>query len=111
MLAASISPVRAERRMVRAMLPEGEFVEIFVDAPLAEAERRDPKGLYAKARDGRIPNFTGIGSPYEPPEQPDIRIDTTRMSAEDAADLIVRTILGAARCRPGACCRSSCRSS
>ena len=96
-LAAFISPFRAERRMVRAMLPEGEFVEIFVDAPLEEAERRDPKGLYAKARDGRIPNFTGIGSPYEAPEQPDIRIDTTSMSAEDAAELIVRAILGEAR--------------
>jgi len=89
-LAAFISPFRAERRMVREMLSEGEFVEIFVDVPLAEAERRDPKGLYAKARDGRIPNFTGIGSPYEPPEAPEIRIDTTAMSAEAAADEIVR---------------------
>ncbi len=89
-LAAFISPFRAERRMVRAMLPEGEFVEIFVDAPLAEAERRDPKGLYAKARAGDIPNFTGIGSPYEEPERPEIRIDTTELSAEEAADEIVR---------------------
>ncbi|HEY1606967.1 MAG TPA: adenylyl-sulfate kinase [Allosphingosinicella sp.] len=96
-LAAFISPFRAERRMVREMLPEGEFVEIFVDAPLEVAEGRDPKGLYRKAREGRIPNFTGIGSPYEPPEQPEIRIDTTRMSAEDAADLIVRAILGERR--------------
>jgi bifunctional enzyme CysN/CysC len=93
-LAAFISPFRAERRMVRAMLPEGEFVEIFVDVPLAEAERRDPKGLYAKARDGRIPNFTGIGSPYEPPEHPEIRIDTTRMSPEQAAEEIVAHLLG-----------------
>jgi bifunctional enzyme CysN/CysC len=89
-LAAFISPFRAERRTVREMLPEGEFIEIFVDVSLAEAERRDPKGLYVKARDGRIPNFTGIGSPYEPPEAPDIRIDTGRMSAEEAADEIVR---------------------
>ncbi|MDB5693279.1 MAG: cysC [Alphaproteobacteria bacterium] len=96
-LAAFISPFRAERRMVRAMLPEGEFMEIFVDVPLAEAERRDPKGLYAKARDGRIPNFTGIGSPYEPPEQPEIRIDTTEMSPEEAAELIVRTVIGQQR--------------
>jgi bifunctional enzyme CysN/CysC len=89
-LAAFISPFRAERRMVRDMLPEGEFVEIFIDVPLEEAERRDPKGLYAKARDGLIPNFTGIGSPYEPPEQAEIRIDTTRMTAEEAADEILR---------------------
>jgi bifunctional enzyme CysN/CysC len=92
-LAAFISPFRAERRMVREMVREGEFVEIFVDVPLAEAERRDPKGLYAKARDGRIPNFTGIGSPYEPPEQAEIRIDTTVLSAEDAADTIVRHLM------------------
>jgi bifunctional enzyme CysN/CysC len=92
-LAAFISPFRAERRMVRDLLPEGEFVEIFVEVPLEEAERRDPKGLYAKARDGRIPNFTGIGSAYEPPEAPDIRIDTTRLSAEQAADEIVRYLL------------------
>ncbi|HEX5181815.1 MAG TPA: adenylyl-sulfate kinase [Allosphingosinicella sp.] len=93
-LAAFISPFRAERRMVREMLPEGEFVEIFVDAPLDVAEGRDPKGLYRKAREGRIPNFTGIGSPYEAPETPEIRIDTTRMSAEEAADLIVRMVVG-----------------
>jgi bifunctional enzyme CysN/CysC len=89
-LAAFISPFRAERRMVREMLGEGEFVEIFVDVPLAEAERRDPKGLYAKARDGRIPNFTGIGSPYEYPVAPEIRVDTTAMTAEQAADEIIR---------------------
>ena len=89
-LAAFISPFRAERRMVREMLREGEFVEIFVDAPLAEAESRDPKGLYAKARAGEIPNFTGIGSPYEAPERPEIRIDTTKLGADEAADEIVR---------------------
>ncbi|HYD38637.1 MAG TPA: adenylyl-sulfate kinase, partial [Allosphingosinicella sp.] len=96
-LAAFISPYRAERRMVREMLGEGEFVEIFVDAPLAVAEARDPKGLYAKARDGRIPNFTGIGSPYETPEAPELRIDTTAMSAERAADEIVRYVLAPPR--------------
>ena len=89
-IAAFISPFRAERRMVREMLPEGEFFEVFVNVPLAEAERRDPKGLYAKARAGRLPNFTGIGSPYEPPEQAELVIDTMRMSAEAAADAIVR---------------------
>jgi bifunctional enzyme CysN/CysC len=93
-LAAFISPFRAERRMVREMLGEGAFVEIFIDAPLAEAERRDPKGLYAKARAGEIPNFTGIGSPYEAPEQPEIRIDTTRLSPDEAADEIVRYLVG-----------------
>jgi bifunctional enzyme CysN/CysC len=89
-LAAFISPFRAERRTVREMLPAGEFVEIFIDAPLAVAEGRDPKGLYAKARGGLIPNFTGIGSPYEPPEAPEIRIDTTQATPEEAADAIVR---------------------
>ena len=67
-LTAFISPFRAERDMVRRMLPEGEFIEIFVDTPLAEAEKRDAKGLYAKARAGELKNFTGIDSPYEPPE-------------------------------------------
>ncbi|HZV57355.1 MAG TPA: sulfate adenylyltransferase subunit CysN [Sphingobium sp.] len=93
-ITAFISPFRAEREMVRAMLPEGEFIEIFVDTPLAEAEKRDVKGLYRKAREGALKNFTGIDSPYEAPEQPEIRIDTTRMSAEDAADLIVERVAG-----------------
>jgi bifunctional enzyme CysN/CysC len=93
-LTAFISPFRAEREMVRKMLPEGEFVEIFVDTPLAEAEKRDAKGLYAKARAGELKNFTGIDSPYEPPARPEIRIDTTEMSAEEAADLIVEQLLG-----------------
>ena len=92
-LTAFISPFRAEREMVRAMLPEGEFIEIFVDTPLAEAEKRDVKGLYAKARSGDLKNFTGIDSPYETPEAPEIRIDTTRMSAEQAADLIVAELM------------------
>ncbi|MFN3387321.1 MAG: adenylyl-sulfate kinase [Allosphingosinicella sp.] len=94
-LAAFISPFRAERRMVREMVGE-RFVEIFVDVSLAEAERRDAKGLYAKARAGKIPNFTGIGSAYEPPEAPEIRIDTGAVSAADAADMIVRHLLSLA---------------
>ena len=94
-LTAFISPFRAERDMVRAMLPAGEFVEVFVDTPLAEAERRDVKGLYAKARAGEIANFTGISSPYEPPEHPDIRVDTTTESPEDAAERIVAAVFGA----------------
>ncbi|PWG02111.1 sulfate adenylyltransferase subunit CysN [Sphingosinicella humi] len=92
-LCAFISPFRAERRMVREMMKEGEFMEIFVDTPLADAERRDEKGLYKKARRGQLSNFTGIDSPYEPPEQAEIRIDTTRLSAEQAADLIVDRLL------------------
>jgi len=92
-LTAFISPFRAERHMVRRMIPEGEFFEIYVDTPLAEAEKRDAKGLYAKARAGELKNFTGIDSPYEPPEAPEIRIDTTRMSAEEAADAIIEELL------------------
>jgi bifunctional enzyme CysN/CysC len=91
-ITAFISPFRAEREMVRGMLPEGEFVEIFIDTPLAEAERRDTKGLYAKARAGELTNFTGIDSPYEAPEQPELRIDTTAMSPEQAADAIVAAL-------------------
>jgi bifunctional enzyme CysN/CysC len=93
-ITAFISPFRAERQMVREMLPEGEFVEIFIDTPLAEAERRDVKGLYRKARAGELKNFTGIDSPYEPPEMPEIRIDTTSMTPEQAADFIVREVIG-----------------
>jgi len=92
-LAAFISPFRAERDMVRAMLPEGEFIEIFVDTPLAEAEKRDVKGLYKKARAGQLKNFTGIDSPYEPPENPDVVIDTTEMSPDQAAEHIVARVL------------------
>jgi bifunctional enzyme CysN/CysC len=93
-LTAFISPFRAEREMVRAMLPEGDFFEIFIDTPIAEAERRDPKGLYRKARAGEIANFTGISSPYEAPERPEIRIDTTKETPEAAAERIVETIMG-----------------
>src|SRR5262249_22156307 len=75
--AAFISPFRAERRMARALLAPGEFVEIFVHAPLAVVEQRDPKGLYQKARRGVLKNFTGIDSPYEEPDSPELRIDTT----------------------------------
>ena len=92
-LTAFISPFRAERDMVRAMLPPGEFVEIFVDTPLEMAEARDVKGLYAKARAGEIADFTGISSPYERPERPDIRI-TPGESAEDAAERIVEHVVG-----------------
>ena len=92
-LTAFISPFRAERDMVRKMLPEGEFVEIFVDTPLEVAEARDVKGLYKKARSGALKNFTGIDSPYEPPEDPDIRVNTVEMTPEEAAEHIVRQLM------------------
>jgi bifunctional enzyme CysN/CysC len=92
-LTAFISPFRAERDMVRAMLPEGEFVEIFVDTPMEVAEARDVKGLYKKARAGQLKNFTGIDSPYEPPEHPDIRVNTVEMSPAEAAEYIVRQLM------------------
>jgi bifunctional enzyme CysN/CysC len=79
--------------MVRQMIPAGEFVEIYVDTPLAVAEQRDVKGLYKKARAGELKNFTGIDSPYEPPEVPEIRVNTAEMSAEEAADYIIQQLL------------------
>ena len=88
-ITAFISPFRAEREMARAMMAPGEFIEVHIDTPLAEAEARDVKGLYKKARAGDLKNFTGIDSPYEAPENPEIRIDTTKMSAEQAARQIV----------------------
>ncbi len=93
-LTAFISPFRAERDMVRGMLPPGEFIEVFVDTPLSVAEARDVKGLYKKARSGALKNFTGIDSPYEPPEAPDIHIDTTTITPEAAAELIVERVIG-----------------
>jgi bifunctional enzyme CysN/CysC len=84
-----ISPFASERKMARDLLEDGEFVEVFIDTPLEECEKRDVKGLYAKARAGDLPNFTGISSPYENPKEPEIRIDTMSMSAEEAADFIL----------------------
>jgi bifunctional enzyme CysN/CysC len=88
-LVSFISPFRSERRMARALFAPGEFFEVFVDTPLAEAERRDVKGLYRKARRGELKNFTGIDSPYEAPENPELRIDTTTLNPEQAAERIV----------------------
>ena len=88
-LVSFISPFRAERRMARSLFEPGEFFEVFVDTPLAEAERRDVKGLYRKARRGELKNFTGIDSPYETPEHAEIHIDTTAMSASQAAERII----------------------
>jgi bifunctional enzyme CysN/CysC len=94
-LTAFISPFRAERKIARDLMADGEFFEIHIDTPLDVAEQRDVKGLYKKARSGDLKNFTGIDSPYEAPENPEIRIDTTAMSAEEAAEMIVEQILGA----------------
>ena len=91
-LTAFISPFRSERQMVREMMPDGEFVEIHIDTPLDVAEARDVKGLYKKAREGTLKNFTGIDSPYEAPEDPEIRIDTTTLPADEAADKIISMI-------------------
>ena len=92
-LTAFISPFRADRQLVRDMMGEGEFIEIHVDTPLEVAEQRDVKGLYKKARAGELKNFTGIDSPYEEPESPEIRVNTVAMSPEEAADYIIKQIL------------------
>ncbi|HEX8740077.1 MAG TPA: adenylyl-sulfate kinase [Casimicrobiaceae bacterium] len=93
-LVSFISPFRAERRMARALVGAGEFCEVFVDAPLAVAEARDVKGLYAKARRGELPHFTGIDSPYEPPERPDVHVDSATEPAAAAATRIVDYLRG-----------------
>ena len=90
-----ISPFRSEREMARGLADEGEFVEIFVDTPVEVCEARDPKGLYAKARRGDLVNFTGIDSPYEPPENPELRIDTTNTSVDEAADRVLESLMSA----------------
>lgn len=92
-LTAFISPFRAERQLVRSMLPEGEFIEIFVDTPLEVAEERDVKGLYKKAREGELKNFTGIDSPYEEPENAEILVNTVEMTVDEAAEHIIQRIL------------------
>jgi bifunctional enzyme CysN/CysC len=88
-LVAFISPFRAERQTARELFEPGEFVEVYVSTPLAVAEARDPKGLYQKARRGDLKNFTGIDSPYEPPEAAEIELDTTALTPDAAADRIV----------------------
>jgi bifunctional enzyme CysN/CysC len=92
-ITAFISPFRAERDMVRQMMKPGEFFEVHIDTSLADAEARDVKGLYKKARSGQLKNFTGIDSPYEAPEAPELRIDTSKMSAEQAADAIIAKLI------------------
>jgi bifunctional enzyme CysN/CysC len=93
-LTAFISPFRQERQLVRDMMAAGEFIEVHIDTSLADAEQRDVKGLYKKARSGQLKNFTGIDSPYEAPEQPEIHIDTAKMSADEAAQHIVDILIG-----------------
>jgi bifunctional enzyme CysN/CysC len=88
-LVSFISPFRSERQFARGLMNEGEFIEIFVDAPLAVCEARDPKGLYRKARRHEITNFTGIGSPYEPPDHPEVRLDSASLSPEEAVESVL----------------------
>jgi bifunctional enzyme CysN/CysC len=96
-LVSFIAPFQAERRRARESFEPGEFLEVYVDTPLEEAERRDPKGLYQKARQGLLKNFTGIDSPYEPPEKPEVHIRTLEHAAEDAAELLLNGLLRAGR--------------
>ncbi|MFP4683964.1 MAG: sulfate adenylyltransferase subunit CysN [Ectothiorhodospira sp.] len=91
-LTAFISPFRSERRLARDLLDEGEFVEVYMDTPLEVAEQRDPKGLYRKARRGELKNFTGIDSPYEPPETPEVTLDGARLDVEAAADRVIAAL-------------------
>jgi bifunctional enzyme CysN/CysC len=91
-LVSFISPFRSERRLARELMQPGEFLEVFVDTPLAEAEKRDVKGLYKKARRGELKNFTGLDSPYEPPEHPEIHLRTVLQSPEEAAEQILKTL-------------------
>jgi bifunctional enzyme CysN/CysC len=93
-IVAFISPFRNERRMARALMEPGEFIEVFVDAPLAVAEARDPKGLYAKARRGELRNFTGIDSPYEPPEEPDVHVDTAALAPAECVERVLAALRG-----------------
>ena len=92
-IASFIAPYRHERGLIRARLAPGEFYEVFVDTDQAVTEARDRKGLYARARRGEIAHFTGVDSPYEPPQAPDLRIDTAAVTAAEAADAIVQRLV------------------
>jgi len=92
-LTAFISPFMQDRQQVSDLVEDGEFIEVFVDTPLEVCEGRDPKGLYKKARNGEIPNFTGISSPYEAPQNPEIHIDNDGLSIEEAADMVVKYLI------------------
>jgi bifunctional enzyme CysN/CysC len=91
-IVAFISPQRSERRLARSLFEPGRFIEVFVDTPLAECERRDPKGLYARARAGQLPNFTGIDSPYEAPENPEVHLATMDLTMPQAVELILKRL-------------------
>jgi len=93
-LVSMISPFSAEREMARELVAQGEFFEVFVDVPIQAAEERDPKGLYKKARSGELKDFTGLDSPYEAPENPEVRIDTTTQTPEQAVEHIINYLLG-----------------
>jgi adenylylsulfate kinase len=93
-IAAFISPSREDRAMVRSLFAEGEYVEVYVRCPLDVCERRDPKGLYRRARSGELGQFTGISAPYEAPESPELIIDTNKLSVEAAAELIIEALTG-----------------
>ncbi|ABM19697.1 adenylyl-sulfate kinase [Marinobacter nauticus] len=88
-MSAFISPFTSDRRMVRKLFPAGEFIEVFMDAPLETCESRDPKGLYKKARAGEIKHFTGIDSPYEVPSHPEIRLDTSQSTVDECVDSLI----------------------
>ena len=92
-LSAFISPFISDRRLVRKLFPAGEFIEVFMDAPIETCESRDPKGLYQKARSGQIKDFTGIDSPYEVPAHPELRLDTSRMSVDDCVEALIAYLL------------------
>ena len=92
-MTAFISPYRADRDKVRDLMDEGEFLEVFVDCPVEICERRDPKGLYKKARAGQIPEFTGISAPYEAPEDPEVHIDAGNLDVDGCAEQVVKYLL------------------
>lgn len=93
LMSAFISPFTGDRRLVRKLFPAGEFIEVFIDTPLAICEERDPKGLYQKARSGQIKRFTGIDSPYEAPSHPEVRLDTSNMSVEACVETLIAYLL------------------
>lgn len=91
-LAAFISPLRKEREMLRSLMPHGDFLEIYCEAPIELCEQRDPKGLYEKARRGEIKEFTGISSPYEPPIKPELAINTAELTLEDGVQKVLKML-------------------
>ncbi|HKB58602.1 MAG TPA: adenylyl-sulfate kinase [Gallionellaceae bacterium] len=99
-ITAFISPFRKDREMARSLFEDGRFAEVFIDAPLALCEARDPKGLYKKARAGQLPNMTGIDSAYEPPSAPELHVETGKVNPEDGASVIFRYVVERARLHP-----------